>query len=218
MESVNIAVIGALGVGKTSFIQRAFRLPRPPAAASSTVGTDIDGIPYPVTLLEFDLEYFDMDEVSIPGQPLQWPKQINGHVIPRIDGALILYDVTNKDSIKDLSPTLSKLSHTPESRSDGQHSNNAAALTMSGTPVFLVATKCDTPENLRQLSTSNMAAMASSYSSYVGDFQTSSNVPGSQRDCLQSVLKYIVASRRGMSSAAPRQSPHGKRLRLTKHP
>jgi hypothetical protein len=62
----------------------------------------VDNITYAVTLLELDLEYFDMS----PSQPIQWPKQINGHIIPRVDGALILYDITNRESIVELPQTL----------------------------------------------------------------------------------------------------------------
>lgn len=107
MDTINLAVIGALGVGKSSFIQRALRQTRPPASNVATVRADVEGIPHLVTLIELDLEYFDIEDVTAPGQQIQWPKQVNGQVVPRVDGALILYDVTSEDSIRDLPPTLS---------------------------------------------------------------------------------------------------------------
>lgn len=108
MDTVNIAVLGALGVGKTSFIQRALRLNRRPISNTASIRQDVDGIPYVVTLIELDLEYFDIEDVAVPGQQLQFPKQINGQHIPRLDAALVLYDVMNKDSIRELPASLSK--------------------------------------------------------------------------------------------------------------
>ena len=103
MDTVNIAVIGADGVGKSSFIQRALRS-RPPTTSISAARIDVDGVPHIVTLIELDLEYFDVN----PGHQIRWPKQINGHMVPRVDGALVLYDVMNRESIRELPPALCK--------------------------------------------------------------------------------------------------------------
>lgn len=102
MEPINIAVIGANGVGKSAFVQRALRLPRPPILNTTSLRQDFEGVPYVVTLIELDLEVFDVD----PAQPVQWPKQISGHTLPPMDGVLMLYDVMNKDSIRDLPQTM----------------------------------------------------------------------------------------------------------------
>lgn len=102
MESYNIAVIGATGVGKSSFVQRVLDLTRPPISNASTVRKVVDNVNHMITLLELDLEYFELN----PSQPIQWPKQINGHIVPRVDAALILYDVTNKESIRELPQTV----------------------------------------------------------------------------------------------------------------
>lgn len=104
MESVNIAVIGANGVGKSHFIQRAMSLSRVPGIQPSTARINLDHIPYAVTLFELDLEYFDVD----PERQIQWPKQMGGAMIPPIHGVLLLYDVMNRDSIIELPQTLSK--------------------------------------------------------------------------------------------------------------
>lgn len=103
MESLNIAIIGSRGVGKSSFVQRVLGLSRPPISESSSLRMVIDNRNYSVTLLELDLEHFDITA----DQPIQWPKQINGHILPRVDGALILYDVTNRETTVDLPRTLS---------------------------------------------------------------------------------------------------------------
>jgi len=104
MDTINIAVIGSNGVGKSAFIQRALRLARPPSTHINGVRLDVEGVPHIVTLIELVLECFDVD----PTQPIRWPKQINGHMVPRVDGALILYDVMNKESIRELPHTLCK--------------------------------------------------------------------------------------------------------------
>lgn len=103
MESLNIAIIGSRGVGKSSFVQRVLGLSRPPISDSSSLRMVIDNRNYSVTLLELDLEHFDITA----DQPIRWPKQVNGHILPRVDGALILYDVTNKETTVELPRTLS---------------------------------------------------------------------------------------------------------------
>lgn len=62
----------------------------------------VDNAVYTVSLIELDLESFDI----VAERRIQWPKQINGQIVPRMDGALLLYDVMNKDSIMELPPTL----------------------------------------------------------------------------------------------------------------
>ena len=104
MDTINIAVIGSAGVGKSAFIQRALRLSRSPSTNINGIRLDVQGVPHIVTLIELELEAFDVD----PTQPVRWPKQISGNMVPRIDGALILYDVMNKDSIRELPHTLCK--------------------------------------------------------------------------------------------------------------
>lgn len=105
MEPLNIAIIGARGVGKSSFVQRILGLPRPPAHDASSLRIVVDGRSYSVLLLELDLEHFDM----APERPIQWPRQVDGQILPRVDGALILYDVTNKETIMELPRTLGKV-------------------------------------------------------------------------------------------------------------
>jgi GTPase SAR1 family protein len=102
MEGINIAVIGANGVGKSHFVQRALGLSRLPGAQPSTMRINVDGTPYAVTLFELDLEYFDVD----PGKQIQWPKQAGGSMMPMVHGVLLLYDVMNRDSIIELPQTL----------------------------------------------------------------------------------------------------------------
>ncbi|ERS96308.1 hypothetical protein HMPREF1624_07218 [Sporothrix schenckii ATCC 58251] len=174
MATVNIAVIGADGVGKSSFIQRAMRLAKPPTGGITAMRIDVDNNPFIVVLIELDLEHFDVD----PKQKIHWPKRISGHIVPRIDGALMLYDVMNRDSIRELPPTLSAL-----------HNSNL--------PTILVATKCDNPESARQI---NADGLANLFPSLVADFKTSANVSGNTRDCLQAIVLAAVYNRQGDKS------------------
>lgn len=97
MESINIAVIGAEGVGKSTFIQQLRRAPRPSTMNITSLRHELDGTPYLVTLVELDLEGIELD----PNQPVHWPKQIGGHMVPRMDGAMILYDAIHQEDMTD---------------------------------------------------------------------------------------------------------------------
>lgn len=103
-NDINIAIIGAEGAGKSTLIQSALGLRKPPASVSSSQRLNIDGTTYTISLVELDLEAFDIT----PDRRILWPKQINGVIVPRFDGALILYDVMNSESISDLPQTLSE--------------------------------------------------------------------------------------------------------------
>jgi GTPase SAR1 family protein len=104
MADINIAVIGSAGVGKSTLIQRALSLRSSPTSIASSQRMSVDNVVYTVSLIELDLESFD----TVPDRRIQWPKQINGHIVPRMDGALLLYDVMNSESIHELPQTLSK--------------------------------------------------------------------------------------------------------------
>ncbi|KAG8160175.1 hypothetical protein KVR01_009711 [Diaporthe batatas] len=171
MDTINIAIIGANGVGKSAFLQQALKMSRPANQLVTFNWTEPDGSHHNVNMFEVDLEAFDlgMDE------PIRWPKQANGMLSPRIDGTLVLYDVMNKDSIALLPQTISSLS-------------------VSNYPLVLVATKCDNPEELRELDTASVAA---AYPSVIANFNTSPKTPNTTRDCLQVILRAVVNGRKG---------------------
>jgi ABC-type dipeptide/oligopeptide/nickel transport system ATPase component len=104
MSDINIAVIGSAGVGKSTLIQRALSLRSSPTSIASSQRMSVDNVVYTVSLIELDLESFDI----VPDRRIQWPKQIGGHIVPRMDGALLLYDVMNSESIQELPQTLSE--------------------------------------------------------------------------------------------------------------
>lgn len=110
MEPINIAIIGANGVGKSAFMQRALKLSQPPNHGTITFNwTEADGAQHAVHTFEVDLEAFDLEM----NEPIRWPRQANGHLAPRVDGTMVLYDVTSKESTKLLPQTLCRSSVEP---------------------------------------------------------------------------------------------------------
>lgn len=73
-----------------------------PALPMASLRMFVDHVPYTVTLIELDLDAFDVD----PDRSITWPKQMNGQIVPVLDGVLLLYDVTSSDSIVHLPQTL----------------------------------------------------------------------------------------------------------------
>lgn len=103
MEVINIAVIGANGVGKSFFMQRALKLSQAPNQGIITFNwTEADGTQHTVNTFEVDLESFDLEM----NEPMRWPRQANGQMVPRVDGTMVLYDVTSKLSVNLLPQTL----------------------------------------------------------------------------------------------------------------
>ncbi|KAH7155311.1 ras guanine nucleotide exchange factor domain-containing protein [Dactylonectria estremocensis] len=193
MDDFHIAVIGSTGVGKSSFVQRVLGLPRPPISNASTVQVLVDKVAHNITLLELDLEYFEMN----PNHPIQWPKQMNGHIIPRVDAALILYDVMNQDSIRELPQALT-------------------ALTNSNLPSCLLACKCENPEADWEVD-ADALANHQLFKSCVGTYKISADRLDISRMCLHTILKAIMSqpredsgetvSRRRAQSAANLEAP-----------
>ncbi|PFH55941.1 hypothetical protein XA68_17364 [Ophiocordyceps unilateralis] len=175
MESLNIAVIGGSAAGKSTFIQSVLGLPRRPISSTSSVRITVDDASYPITLLELDIASFDLDEP----QPIAWPKQINGHILPRADAALLLYDVVNQQSIRGLDKMI-------------------AALTNARLPTVLVAYKCDCDEDDWEIN-ANAVANHDIFKPCVASFQTSRDRPDMSRASLQAAVKSAIAHRRDES-------------------
>ncbi|PNY24080.1 Ras guanine nucleotide exchange factor A [Tolypocladium capitatum] len=196
MESYNIAVIGTSAVGKSSFIQRVLALPRPPMSNASSVRMVVDNITHMITLLELDLDCF---ELSSP-QSIQWPKQVNGHIVPRVDAALVLYDVMNEESIREL-PQAVCMHAPPASRFlHGEASVLTlivAALTNSGLSAVLVACKCDNDEDEWEVD-ADAIANHRFFKPCMANYKVSMHKPDVCRACLQTILRAAVAHRRGM--------------------
>lgn len=97
MQDLNIAVLGARGSGKSTFIRRALNLPEAGAAAAYTRKMTIDGGYYVVRFLEIPF-----DDVHIgAGNNIKWPHTGSTDELgaPRVDGAVTIYDVTSQESL-----------------------------------------------------------------------------------------------------------------------
>ncbi|OAA60633.1 RAP guanine nucleotide exchange factor 4 [Cordyceps fumosorosea ARSEF 2679] len=182
METFTIAVIGSAGAGKSTFIQKVLGLSRPPIASSASVRLVVDNVTHGVSLFELDLENFDQTASS---QTIQWPKQINGHIVPRPDAALVLYDVTNPESVRPLPQAMT-------------------AITNAGLPSILVACKCEIDEEDWEVDVDSIAGHKI-FKSCIGTYQVSFDKADISRACLQSILKAAIAHRKEHSETVPRR-------------
>ncbi len=95
MQEITLAVLGAAKTGKSTFVQCALDLKKPAVSAASTKKVSLEGATSVLRLIELPI-----DEVGMTiNQEIDWPERVGDQAMPRIDGALVLYDVTNQGSI-----------------------------------------------------------------------------------------------------------------------
>ena len=106
LPQVTLAVLGAQGVGKSTFVQNSFDLRTQPESAFTIKKMSLDDVVYTVRLVEMSL-----DDVSIIDRDrIKWPKSLDGQEIPHIDGVLTLYDVTHHESFDEIPEILRRFS------------------------------------------------------------------------------------------------------------
>ena len=103
MHEINIVVVGASGVGKSTFIQQAHGLQELPESPVSMRKMSIDGCVHPVRLVEVDTSSIEIDDE----QRIKWPDYVSD-AVQHVHGALVLYDVMNRDSITNVPELLSE--------------------------------------------------------------------------------------------------------------
>jgi len=96
LPQVNIALLGARGVGKSTFIQNSFDLRQLPSEVITSKKMSLDGVVYLVRLVEMRFHEVVLDEAKI-----KWPKYLQDLEVPSIDGVLALCDVTDLESLTD---------------------------------------------------------------------------------------------------------------------
>ncbi|KAI9718219.1 MAG: hypothetical protein M1812_004209 [Candelaria pacifica] len=170
MREITIALLGATGVGKSTFIARALDLRQAPEVAVSSRKMLIDGVVYNVRLLKIAPGTVEIKN----DRTIRWPKALDAKVMPSVDGVLTLYDVTN-DSSTDKIPEL------------------MSAFRKADVPCVLVACKCDNPASARRIDPRLMEKTASAHE--IDAYQTSANVPESQKRCIAALLRTIVSER-----------------------
>jgi hypothetical protein len=95
IPQVTLVVLGAQGVGKSTFIQNSFDLRSPSPSAFTVQKMSLDDVVYLVRLVEMSLDAIVITESN----RINWPKSLKGIDVPPVDGVLALYDVTNQQSI-----------------------------------------------------------------------------------------------------------------------
>jgi ABC-type dipeptide/oligopeptide/nickel transport system ATPase component len=95
MQDLNIAVVGVRGSGKSTFSRRALGLPETAPAGNCSRRMTVDGTAYVVRFFEMTFSDMHVGERNT----IKWPETINGCVTPRMHAAIILYDVTNQESL-----------------------------------------------------------------------------------------------------------------------
>lgn len=109
MDSYTVAVLGASAVGKSSFIQHSLGLPRPPSSHLCHHRVAVDDLTHSVNLVELDLIYLGLSS----SQPIQWPGKIDGHTLPPVDAALVMYSVMSQESVRQLPMVVGTIPITP---------------------------------------------------------------------------------------------------------
>ena len=182
LSDLTFAVLGARGVGKSTFIRRALGLPDATAPQACTRRWTIDGTAYLVRFLEMSF-----NDVQIGDRHhIKWPETVHDMATPRVDGALTLYDVTSQDS----------LARVPEMLN---------ILAKSGLPFVLAACKCDQHPAHRQVDPQMVEQKAVSFLGHVNAFSTSEGNPDTHRQCLAYIIRAAIAARRPRSKASSRR-------------
>ncbi|KAI7109336.1 ras GEF, partial [Hortaea werneckii] len=169
LTEINIAVIGAEGVGKSTFVQRALDLPHLPKSPAAERKLPVDDGEYLVRLLELPIDDVYVDDDDTVG----WPDTIGDKMLPRIDGAITLYDVQDKDSFADIPEVLT-------------------AIRKASIPSLLVSAKCDTPTADRELDPSMVEQKARRSINGVGTLQSSRSSIDEHKKAMSVLLRNII--------------------------
>ncbi|KNG50267.1 rap guanine nucleotide exchange factor 4 [Stemphylium lycopersici] len=179
MHDLNIAVIGARGSGKSTFVRRALGLPDAPATGCCSRRMTIDGSAYVVRLLEMTFNDVHVGDRS----SIKWPETVHDFATPRIHAAITLYDVANHESLANVPEMLNTF--------------NKAHL-----PFILVACKCDQHPAHREVDPAVVEQKAKSFIGDVSVFQTSESSPETHRACLSVITRAAIAAKRPRSQAS----------------
>jgi len=109
VPEVNLVILGASRVGKSSFIRCSMQLPAPATAPVVTKRMLVDGTDYLVRLVEMPIDSVEIEE----DDTIHWPDTGLDSSVSRVDGVLSLYDVGNKASFEDFPEMLSMLGLPP---------------------------------------------------------------------------------------------------------
>ncbi|KAG8531102.1 uncharacterized protein KY384_004459 [Bacidia gigantensis] len=179
VQEVNIAVLGCSHVGKSTFMQCALDSKKQVFSPVLSKKVSLEGSISIVCLIEMDIK-----DVEVQNGSLQWPKKVKDYLLPRIDGSLILFDITNLNSIEMLPRAVS-------------------ALGRDSIPTVLVASKCDTsPKSWRV--TPRMVDSMVKDNKDIQSFQTALCTPETHKRCISIMLRNVILQRHGDPCAPQR--------------
>lgn len=98
-------VVGAEGVGKSTFVQKALGLVQPPQSRAAERKISVRGSDYVVRLLELQIDDVDFDDDDTI---INWPETIDDKMLPSVDGALVLYSIQDETSLENVPEMLSE--------------------------------------------------------------------------------------------------------------
>ncbi|KAK5736918.1 hypothetical protein LTR17_007062 [Elasticomyces elasticus] len=174
LPEINIAVIGAEGVGKSTFVQKALDLPHLPSSQAAERRIPLDGNVYLVRLLELPIDDVDIDD----DDNVAWPDTIADKMMPRVDGAIALYDVQDRDTFDDIPQVLN-------------------AIRKASLPSVLISSKCDTPVESRELDPAMIEQKARRSISGINTLQTTGRSLENQKRAIFMILKAVILGQSG---------------------
>lgn len=104
MQEVTLAVLGGAKVGKSTFVQCALDMKALPVSSCTIKKVSLEGTVSVLRLYEFHLENVKISEDC----SIIWPTLAGDEAKPRIDGALVLFDIMDQSSLFDVVDILSK--------------------------------------------------------------------------------------------------------------
>lgn len=218
MQEITLAVLGATGVGKSTFVQCALDLKKPAISPSSTKKVSLEGVISIVRLIELQLEDVTITEDC----SICWPTEIGDQSVPRIDGALVMCDVMDQSSMSkahgilsksicfDLvypqimlrKPVIHEYFERPNFRLFSRKNtlilvtNLLDAFTKDSIPSVLIFSKCDNPRLDWQINHCMMESFCDTLDS-LEFFQTSANAPETHKRCVSIMVRNVISGRNG---------------------
>ncbi|EFE31774.1 uncharacterized protein ARB_01373 [Trichophyton benhamiae CBS 112371] len=191
LPQVNLAVVGAAGVGKSTFVKCALDLKQTPLVRSSIKKMSMDGAIYVVRLLEIAIHKITLDDRG----RIVWPKCLGEQALPPIDGVLCLFDSTDLRSVSQYPQVLVSAAGTTAERTEILD----ALRKSTNIPFLVIACKCDGPQNESQQDPLTLVQACRSLLGLKVQ-RISASHPESHKKCISTILRAIIMRSAGMSS------------------
>ncbi|EEQ29357.1 hypothetical protein McanMca71_004253 [Microsporum canis] len=184
LPQVNLAVVGAQGVGKSTFVKCALDLKQTPLVRSSIKKMSMDGAIYVVRLLEIAIHKITLDDRG----RIIWPKFLGEQALPPIDGVLCLFDSTDLRTVSQYPQVLDAL----------RKSTNI--------PFLVIACKCDGPQHESQHDPLTLVQACRSLLGLKVQ-RISASLPESHKKCISTILRAIIMRSADVASSTDRLPP-----------